>query len=127
MMRAFLILLISIHLGASAQTRDWSQNRKSVDSLIERIKLESKCKLTGSSLKNSKRKFKKDTRLFVFLNDFYDGILDEASIIKTLKNSFGQNDWRFDQIKRFDSLTRYEGLIRSFGNLEGYIAYVVSH
>ena len=103
------------------------RNRIALDSLVQSIRTRSVCLLTNSTLKNIKQKQKLDIKLSHFLNDFYVNRLDEASINQRLKKSLGQGPWRFDQIKNDDSLIRYQGRIRSFGNLEAFIGYVVSN
>ena len=106
------------------QENTGQRNKTSVDSLLSEFR-DKRCNLLTSNLKNVKRKRALDTKLFKFLNDFYLGQLDEHSINITLQHSFQQSAWRFFEIKKQDSLTRYQGRVRSFGNIEAFIGYVV--
>ena len=121
----FIVILFS-HFAVIGQIPVSEQNRISLDSLIQSLRTSTNCMMTASNLKNVKRKRKVDIKLSNFLNDFYFQRLDETSINLELKETFNQQSWGFYDIKQNDSLIRYQGRIRSFGNLEAFIGYIVA-
>jgi hypothetical protein len=85
----------------------------------------SNCSLTGPNLKQEKKKRRLDLRLVDFLNKFYFGELTLSQIETILQTKFRQTPWRFDESGYIDSLHIYKGRIRSYGNLEPFVTYVV--
>jgi hypothetical protein len=125
MQRVILIFsLVCFSTTAICQHSAWQKNKASVDSLLAHFRYNG-CTILISSIKKAKRKKAFDIKLFKFLEDFQSGILDEYSINYSLKNKFKQELWRFFEIKKQDSLIRYQGRIRSYGNIEAFIGYVV--
>ena len=120
----FITFSLFLSTLAICQQSAWQKNKTSVDSLLVRFR-DNGCTLFTSSIKKAKRKKVLDIRLFKFLGDFYSGKLDESAINNSLKQTFKQEPWRFFEIKKQNSLTRYQGRIRSYGNLEAFIGYVV--
>jgi hypothetical protein len=108
-----------------AQQPVWKTNQLSVDSVITGIRKKGYCTLPGGDITRKKKKMRIDTKLFRFLDRFCKGEFDESSINRTLKKSYRSAFWRFDEILKKDSVVRYQGRLRSYGNLEPFIGYVV--
>jgi len=125
MRRILLILGLGIVVSANSQPTVWEQNKSFVDSLISMYRTKSGCVLTGSTLKQANKKTRLDLKLIGFLNRFYYGEFDSKQIEETLQSKFRQTPWRFDEKGNVDSFYIYKGRIRSFGNIEPFITYVV--
>lgn len=87
--------------------------------------MESKCHFTGSTLKKATKNRRLDHSLTDFLNPFYFGLLKPQQIETILKRKFKQTPWRFDEKRSMDSFQIYHGRVKSYGNLEPFITYVV--
>ena len=125
-MRSILLIIgLTFTLSASSQKDVWQENKYFVDSLINMYRTKSKCSLTGQSLKNEKKKKRLDLKLISFLNKFYFGELDSLQIEIALQTKFRQIPWRSDENAYVDSFHIYRGRIRSNGNLEPFITYVI--
>jgi len=125
MRRVLLMLGLGIVVSANSQSTVWQQNKYFVDSLISMYRIKNGCSLTGSTLKQAKKKNRLDLKLTEFLNGFYYGKFDSKQIERILQNKFRQTPWRFDEKGHVDSFYIYKGRIRSFGNIEPFITYVV--
>ncbi|ANE49444.1 hypothetical protein [Flavisolibacter tropicus] len=125
-MRSVLLIigLITV-VSVCGQSPVWQQNKTFVDSLISMYRTKSGCSLTGSTLKQARKKKRLDLKLLEFLNGFYYGEFDSKQIEATLQRNFKQTPWRFDQKGVIDSFHVFKGRLRSFGNLEPFITYVV--
>ncbi len=125
-MRIIFFMLGLVHvMSANSQQPIWNQNKSFVDSLIWMYRTQSKCSLTGSTLIQEKKKRRLDIKLVGFLDRFYFGKLYQKGIEKTLRKKFQKRSWRFDQIRYVDSFTVYKGRVRSLGNFEPFITYVI--
>lgn len=125
-MRSILLIIgLTIVTSANSQKDFWHQNKSFVDSLISMYKTKSKCSLTGQSLKHEKKKRRLDLNLIGFLNKFYFGELNVVQIENILHTKFKQARWRFDEYIYVDSFHIYKGRIRSYGNLEPFVTYVI--
>jgi hypothetical protein len=125
-MRSILLALgLGIVVLAKSQSSVWQQNKSFVDSLISMYRTKSGCSLTGSTLKQAKKKRRLDLKLIEFLNDFYKGEFNSEQMEVTLQKKFKLNPWRFDEKGVPDSFHVFKGRLRSFGNLEPFITYAV--
>jgi hypothetical protein len=125
MRRALLMIGVVFAVSANGQSPVWQQNKSFVDSLISMYRTKSKCSLTGSNLKQEKKKKRLDLKLIDFLNKFYFGELNPFQIETILQNKFRQTPWRFDESGYIDSFHIYKGRIRSYGNIEPFVTYVI--
>jgi hypothetical protein len=125
MRRVLLSLGLGIVVSANSQSTVWQQNKYFVDSLISMYRIKSGCSLTGPTLKKAKKKKQLDLKLTEFLNGFYYGKFDSKQIERILQSKFRQTPWRFDEKGHVDSFYIYKGSLRSFGNIEPFITYVV--
>lgn len=125
-MQKLIVIFSSLFFStvATCQKSGWQNNKTSVDSILAHFQ-KNVCPILTSNIKKAKRKKALDIKLFKFLEDFQSGKLDEYSISHNLKKTFKQDPWRFFEIKKQDSLTRYQGRLRSYGNIEAFIGYVV--
>ncbi len=121
----FLILGLAIFVSGNSQPPVWQQNKSFVDSLISMYRTKSGCSLTGPTLKQASKKKWLDLKLIEFLNGFYYGEFDSNQIEKILQIKFQQTSWRFDEKGYVDSFYIYKGRLRSYGNLEPFITYVI--
>jgi hypothetical protein len=125
-MRSVLLMIgLAFVVSANSQTSVWQQNKSFVDSLISMYRTKSKCSLTGPNLKQEKKKRRLDLKLINFLNKFYFGELNPLQIETILQKKFRQTPWRFDESVYIDSFHIHKGRIRSYGNLEPFVTYVV--
>jgi len=125
-MRSVLLMIgLVFVVSAKSQLLVWQQNKVFVDSIISMYRTESKCSLTGPSLKQEKKKRRLDIRLIDFLNKFYFGELTPSQVSTILQTKFRQSPWQFDQSRHIDSFQIYKGRLRSYGNLEPFVTYVV--
>jgi hypothetical protein len=125
-MRSVLLVIgLVFVVSANSQPPVWQQNQSFVDSLVSMYRTKSNCSLTGPNLKQEKKKRRLDLRLVDFLNKFYFGELTLSQIETILQTKFRQTPWRFDESGYIDSLHIYKGRIRSYGNLEPFVTYVV--
>lgn len=125
-MRGILLLIgVVAVITSKSQQPVWQQNESFVDSLIYMYRTKSKCSLTGSNVKREKKKRRLDIRLIGFLDQLYFGELNHLHIERILQNKFRQPPWRFDESRNIDSFHIYRGRVRSYGNLEPFITYVV--
>jgi hypothetical protein len=125
-MRSILLIIgLTFTLSASSQKDVWQENKYFVDRLINMYRTKSKCSLTGQSLKQEKKKRRLDLELIKFLNKFYFGKLNQAQIETILQTEFRQAPWRFDENMYVDSFHIYKGRIRSFGNIEPFVTYII--
>jgi len=125
MRRVLLMLGLGIAVSANSQSTVWHENKYFVDSLISMYRIKSGCSLTGSTLRQAKKKKRLDLKLIEFLNGFYFGKFDSKQIESILQSKFRQTPWGFDEKGYVDSFYIYKGRIRSFGNIEPFITYVV--
>ena len=125
-MRSVLLMIgLVFVVPANSQLPVWQQNKYFVDSLISMYRTKSKCSLTGPNLKQEKKKRRLDLKLIEFLNKFYFGELNPPQIETILQNKFRQTPWRFDESGYIDSFHIYQGRIRSYGNLEPFVSYII--
>jgi hypothetical protein len=120
-----VIWAFTIALSVSSQEPVWQDNKAFIDSLISMYRTESKCSLTGSTLRKASKKRRLDIKLIEFLNRFYYGEFDPCQIETILKVKFRQTPWRFDETGYIDSFQIYKGRLRSYGNIEPFITYVI--
>ena len=125
MREVLLILGLTIFVSGNGQPAVWQQNKYFVDSLITMYRTKSNCSLTGPTLKQSKKKKRLDIKLIEFLNSFYYGKFGPDQIETVLQSKFRQVPWRFDEKRYIDSFHIYKGRLRSYGNLEPSITYVI--
>jgi hypothetical protein len=119
------IFLLLLSLAAAWTQNIYQQaNHKSSDSLLNKFKLE-RCSQLISTLKKENKEARLDRTLIHFLNDFYNKNLTVQEIDRILASQFKQATWRFDEIKVYGDLKKYEGRIRSFGNIEAFISFIV--
>ena len=125
-MRCVLLILgLSIVASVNSQPPVWKENKLFVDSLIFMYRTKSNCTLTGSTLNKAAKKRRVDLMLLEFLNTFYYGQFHPNQIETILQKKFRQAPWRFDEKKHIDSFHIYKGRLRSYGNLEPFITYVI--
>ena len=125
-MRSVLLTIgLTFVVTANSQISIWQQNKSFVDSLISMYRTKSKCSLTGSTLKQANKKRRLDFKLIDFLNKFYFGGFNPVQIETILQSKFQQSLRRFDQTTYVDSFHIYKGRVRSYGNLDPFIAYVI--
>jgi hypothetical protein len=125
-MRSILLIIgLTLVVPANSQKDIWHQNKYFVDSLITMYRTKSNCSLTGKTLKHEKKKRRLDIKLIDFLNKFYFGELTPLQIETILQTDFKQAAWRFDEKTFVDSFQIYKGRIRSFGNLEPFVTYII--
>ena len=120
-----LIFVLTITTSVNSQPPVWQENKSFVDSLISMYRTKSKCSLTGSTLNQAAKKNRLDLKLIEFLNHFYYGEFNPDQIETILHDKFRQAPWRFDESASIDSFHIYKGRIRSYGNLEPFVTYVV--
>lgn len=119
-----IVLLILSMAAAWTQNAYQQANYKTSDSLLNMLKKE-RCNQFASTLKKENKEARLDRTLVNFLNDFYSKKLTVQEIDRTLASQFKQSHWRFDEIKIYGNLKKYEGRIRSFGNIEAFIGFIV--
>jgi hypothetical protein len=125
-MRSVLLILgLTIAASVYSQPPVWQDNKSFVDSLISMYRTKSKCSLTGSTLSQVAKKRRLDLKLIEFLNRFYYGEFDPNQIETVLHDKFRQTPWRFDENGYIDSFHIYKGRLRSYGNIEPFITYVI--
>jgi hypothetical protein len=126
MRKALLTFLTILFFTFDCWTQDTviRANTRKLDSLLLEFKTK-RCSRLESSIKDERTKTRLDQKLVNFLNDFYYQNLSAKNIDKTLRSKFKQSPWRFDQIVKQGGFTRYQGRIRSFGNVEAFIGYVI--
>lgn len=102
------------------------ENSKSADSLINEFKTK-RCEHLISSIEKFQKKTSLDRKLISFRNDFYNKDLTSLEINNQLLYLFRQVPWCFDEITESGDFIKYEGRIRSYGNIEAFIGFVVQN